>query len=271
MQSSRENRRYAQWNLVSTGEMLCRRFTGSSVVVIRPAEMKDDTFSRLVSDFFPSIRLTLWRFSNFVPDTNEYGDPVTYQTTDLLALQQLRALNERIKSVMISDDCFHRNQSRPSSAITLVGFSKGCVVLNQFLHELTALRQSNTNKELLSFASSLRTFVWLDGGHNNGDRTMIWPTDANLVSTLKHFHIQTEVFVTPFQINAKNPYKRHHHEHYQKFSELLLSLSNSTDQKIVNQMVFSDQRPSIDKHFELLSDFASGADREYDRWHAMPV
>lgn len=245
MQSSRENRRYAQWNLVSTGEMLCRRFTGSSVVVIRPAEMKDGTFSR---------------FSNFVPNTDEYGDPVTYQTTDLLALQQLRALNERIKSVLISD------QSRPSSSeITLVGFSKGCVVLNQFLHELTALRQTNTNQELLSFASSLQTFVWLDGGHNNGDRTMIWPTDANLVSTLKHFHIRTEVFVTPFQINGKNPHKRHHHEHYRRFSELLLSQSNSTDPKIVNQILFSNQPPSIDKHFELLSNFASGADREYDR------
>jgi hypothetical protein len=47
MNSSKENRRYQRWNLVSTGEILCRRFLDSSIVIIRPNEMKDGTFSRL--------------------------------------------------------------------------------------------------------------------------------------------------------------------------------------------------------------------------------
>jgi len=47
MNTSKENRRYQRWNLVSTGEILCRRFLDSSIVIIRPNEMKDGTFSRL--------------------------------------------------------------------------------------------------------------------------------------------------------------------------------------------------------------------------------
>jgi hypothetical protein len=46
MSTSRENRRYQRWNLVSTGEILCRRFLDSSIVVVRPNEMKDGTFAR---------------------------------------------------------------------------------------------------------------------------------------------------------------------------------------------------------------------------------
>lgn len=46
MNQSRENRRYARWNLVSTGEILCRRFLDSTIVVIRPNEMIEGTFSR---------------------------------------------------------------------------------------------------------------------------------------------------------------------------------------------------------------------------------
>ena len=47
MSLSRESRRYERWNLVSTGEILCRRFIDSIIAVIRPNEMKDGTFSRL--------------------------------------------------------------------------------------------------------------------------------------------------------------------------------------------------------------------------------
>jgi len=180
MNTSKENRRYQRWNLVSTGEILCRRFLDSSIVIIRPNEMIDGTFSR---------------FSNFVSSTTEYGDPISYDTTNLIGLHHLRALNEQISQQTTSD-------------ITLVGFSKGCIVLNQILHELTALRMMKTENDLSKFVSRIRRFIWLDGGHNNGERVMIWPTDDNLISTLSYYQIQIEIYVTPFQINSSNPYKK---------------------------------------------------------------
>jgi hypothetical protein len=180
------------------------------------------------------------RFSNFVPSTNEYGDPMFYDTTNLIGLHHLRALDESL--------------SRSSSDIILVGFSKGCVVLNQLLHELTALRLMKTDNDLTKFASRIRRFIWLDGGHNNGERVMIWPTDENLILTLSYFQIQIEIYVTPFQINSSNPYKINHTEQYKKFSELLLCQSTNLS-KDNNKMFFADQSPSIEKHFQLLTVF----------------
>ena len=105
---------------------------------------------------------------------------------------------------------------------------------------------------LSRFVSRIRTFIWLDGGHNNGEQTMIWPTDENLISTLEQSHIRTEIYVTPFQINPKNPYKKFHTEQYQKFSDILRCQSRNLS---TNKMLFSDDSPSIDKHFELLTVF----------------
>ncbi|CAF0947313.1 unnamed protein product [Rotaria sp. Silwood1] len=232
MNSSKENRKYQRWNLVSTGEILCRRFLDSSIAIIRPNEMIDGTFSR---------------FSNFVPKTTDYGDPISYDTNNLIGLHHLRALDEQIMK-----------QTTSLSDIIIVGFSKGCVVLNQLLHELAALRSMKADVDLSKFVLRIRTFIWLDGGHNNGNRIMIWPTDENLVSTLVYYKIKTEIYVTPFQINSQNPYKQYHTQQYKKFSELLLVQStNSTenDHKIINKMFFADEPPSIDKHFELLTVF----------------
>lgn len=141
---------------------------------------------------------------------------------------------------------------RSSSNITLIGFSKGCVVLNQLLHELDALRCQNINNDLYKFASRIQTFFWLDGGHNNGGKVMIWPTDINLISTLDEFHIRTEIVVTPFQINPKSPYKIHHSTHYRQFNELL---SNFPALSKNNREMFFDQEPSIEKHFDVLFSF----------------
>jgi hypothetical protein len=107
-----------------------------------------------------------------------------------------------------------------------------------------------TNNDLSKFASRIRRIIWLDGGHNNGEQVMIWPTDENLLSTLSYYQIQIEIYVTPFQINSSNPYKINHTQQYKKFIELLHS-------QIIyrNKIFFLDQTPSIDKHFELLNVF----------------
>jgi hypothetical protein len=199
------------------------------------------------------------RFSNFLPKTTEHGDPISYDTTNLIALHHLQALDKQITLVQINFlTIFSIKLFRSSSDITIIGFSKGCVVLNQLLHELTTFRLLKIENDLSSFVSRIRTFIWLDGGHNNGDQIAIWPTDDNLISTLQHFQIQTEVYVTPFQINSSNPYKKHHTQQYKKFSELLLCQSSSISSnsiKTINKMFFNDEPPSIDKHFELLTVF----------------
>jgi len=227
MSLSRENRRFSRWNLQTTGEILSKRFPESAIVVIRPDEMKDDVFSR---------------FSNFVPKINDFGDPLTYDTCNNVALHHLNVLSEQLIRDFSSFD------------ITLLGFSKGCVVLNQILHELTDRRERKTIDELSSFVSQIVRMIWLDGGHNNGKLAMIWPNERNLILTLKEFHIRTEVYVTPFQIDSTNSHKKFHFEHYKTFSNLLKTICD--ENLFVNQMFFADDLPSsIEKHFELLETF----------------
>ena len=76
-----------------------------------------------------------------------------------------------------------------SKPVTLIGFSKGVVVLNQVLRELSTLS---------THGLALTSMVWLDGGHNGGRD--IWPTDRRLLQRLAEAGVRLEVRVTPYQV-----------------------------------------------------------------------
>ena len=78
-----------------------------------------------------------------------------------------------------------------SKPVTLVGFSKGVVVLNQVLRELSSLAAHNL---------PLTSMVWLDGGHNGGRD--IWPTDRKLLQRLAEAGVRVEVRVSPYQVKT---------------------------------------------------------------------
>lgn len=60
-------------------------------------------------------------------------------------------------------------------SLTLVGFSKGCVVLNQMVYELAGAR---ADPDLSHFVKSVSDMFWLDGGHPGGSET--WVTDKQV-------------------------------------------------------------------------------------------
>lgn len=65
--------------------------------------------------------------------------------------------------------------------LKLIGFSKGCVVLSQFVREFHHL-QSNSNKEDSRLVSRIEDMYFLDAGHAGSSN--IWVTDAALLMTL---------------------------------------------------------------------------------------
>ena len=73
--------------------------------------------------------------------------------------------------------------------MTLIGFSKGVVVLNQILRELPSLS---------AHGLALTSLVWLDGGHNGGRD--IWPTERRLLQGLVEAGVRVEVRVSPYQV-----------------------------------------------------------------------
>lgn len=52
----------------------------------------------------------------------------------------------------------------------LIGFSKGCVVLNQLLFELKEVKK---DKNIDVFIKSIRIMYWLDGGYFGGSNTWV--------------------------------------------------------------------------------------------------
>lgn len=67
--------------------------------------------------------------------------------------------------------------------ISLIGFSKGCVVLNQFLYEFHYLKTLTPDDQTsMDIVSRIKDMYWLDGGHSGGKNT--WITSRPLLETL---------------------------------------------------------------------------------------
>lgn len=61
-----------------------------------------------------------------------------------------------------------------------MGFSKGCAVLNQFLHEFHYYdKNPNDNPDMNNFIKLIKDMWWLDGGHNGPQDT--WITKQNIL------------------------------------------------------------------------------------------
>ncbi|KAJ7354758.1 hypothetical protein OS493_030535 [Desmophyllum pertusum] len=81
--------------------------------------------------------------------------------------------------------------------VILVGFSKGCVVLNQIIYELSMV-SAGVDPRLNAFASRISTMYWLDGGHSGESNT--WITDEKFLYHLAKHVPSIRVHVTPYQI-----------------------------------------------------------------------
>ncbi|RWS28658.1 UPF0565 protein C2orf69-like isoform X2 [Leptotrombidium deliense] len=216
----RQKSSYTSWSLENTALILHDKFPQHSIFVIKPSKMTMDTIAV---------------YRNFV-ESNSHGVPS--HKYDLNCLKHLKCLMESV---------FEQITPAPNiTSFTCMGFSKGCVVLNQLLYCFAYLTERRDD-DLSNFASKISHMYWLDGGHSGGCNT--WITDETLVKSLSSFNIQAEIHVTPYQMNDKSrPWKR---EECTRFCELLNQF-NIRNRKL---LYFEQQEPSINLHFQLLNDF----------------
>ena len=128
-----------------------------------------------------------------------------------------------------------------SGAVILVGFSKGCVVLNQLLYDLAAAK---VDGELSTFVNRVRAMYWLDGGHNGGSNT--WITSDEILHSLVGLDMEIFSHVTPYQI--KDPMRKWIGKEQKKFVKKLQNLKIIT----TNTVHFADEERSIENHFGVL-------------------
>ncbi|XP_065077052.1 mitochondrial protein C2orf69 homolog [Ochlerotatus camptorhynchus] len=133
--------------------------------------------------------------------------------------------------------------------LALMGFSKGCVVLNQFIYEFHYYKTlTPDDSTMMRLVSRIKDMYWLDGGHGGGKNT--WITSRSLLETLCRLGINVHVHVTPYQIQDDHrPWIR---KEEKSFTDLLKRLGASFDRHLYPSEANST---NLFTHFEVLNRF----------------
>ncbi|XP_011716462.2 mitochondrial protein C2orf69 homolog [Macaca nemestrina] len=126
------------------------------------------------------------------------------------------------------------------ASFTLIGFSKGCVVLNQLLFEL---KEAKKDKNIDAFIKSIRTMYWLDGGHSGGSNT--WVTYPEVLKEFAQTGIIVHTHVTPYQV--RDPMRSWIGKEHKKFVQIL----GDFGMQVTSQIHFTKEAPSIENHFRV--------------------
>ena len=245
MKLHRDNQKYLRWSLEETASLLSRSYPDNYIMVVRPNRMERSTFSC---------------FDNFV-ESNSCGAPthLTHKTVAEInsnslcyALLQLKGL---VYSVMRLKGLLE-NEMSPLK-LTLVGFSKGVVVLNQILHDLHILNsvqhegESKMKDDLSRFSDKIERMIWLDGGHNGGKDT--WITDEEVLKTLAtKTNINIEVKVTPYQVqDNRRPWIGKEEKRFRNILGNKFDLISS--KRLIRSLHFAEEEANIENHFKILT------------------
>uniref|UniRef100_A0A1B6LUT1 Uncharacterized protein n=1 Tax=Graphocephala atropunctata TaxID=36148 RepID=A0A1B6LUT1_9HEMI len=238
MENHRDNKKLVKWNLENTSLLLQTSFPESHIVVVKPARMEFKTFAC---------------YDNFVPSNNCGVPEHTPNHSSLLHLERLlQSLTQQVKDAAKAQVQVDATElvfpALDKVDIQLIGFSKGCVVLNQFIYEFHYCKTLTPEDDsMCQLVSHIKDMYWLDGGHAGGKNT--WITSRSLLETLTRLEIQIHIHVTPYQVNDdRRPWIR---KEEKLFSDLLRKLGAP----VKRVLYFENQVPSLENHFAVLTEF----------------
>uniref|UniRef100_A0A182QR78 Uncharacterized protein n=1 Tax=Anopheles farauti TaxID=69004 RepID=A0A182QR78_9DIPT len=141
------------------------------------------------------------------------------------------------------------NLNLDKASLKLIGFSKGCVVLNQFIYEFHYYKTlTPDDSTMMRLVSRITDMYWLDGGHGGGKNT--WITSRSLLETLCRLCINVHVHVTPYQIQDDHrPWIR---KEEKAFTDLLKRLGAAFDRHLYPSEANST---NLYTHFDVLNRF----------------
>ena len=211
MLKHRDNKRFVNWSIEETADILRKAFPSANLWLMKAAMMHLGTFS-VYSNFVESSRFGNPTHSadqtglKYLKELLEASVAITSQTSDHSTCDKITnhvdlayctqdsmhkdsspsRLNEDSKTFDEQKESKTVDTSPPASCdaedvckdildlpMKIVGFSKGCVVLNQFLYELPTMKSDD--EDMVAFVRRVTDMYWLDGGHSGGSNT--WVTD----------------------------------------------------------------------------------------------
>ncbi|XP_049870547.1 mitochondrial protein C2orf69 homolog [Pectinophora gossypiella] len=233
MQAHRDNRNYLKWNLESTARLLSHNFPSKHILVVRPSRIEYKSFS-CYDNFVPSNNAGVPDHTPTHSALHHLEKLLQGVTSRLKSLPSAELL-EAVSSVSLPEEIdiedlhtatakmatepSHSNgatktdEHKPEmdplwwreglaldcSALTLVGFSKGCVVLNQAIYEFHYTKTLTPgDAHMMRFMERIEEMYWLDGGHAGGKNT--WITSRSLLETLTRLNVNIYIHVSPYQV-----------------------------------------------------------------------
>ncbi|XP_018424716.1 PREDICTED: UPF0565 protein C2orf69 homolog [Nanorana parkeri] len=265
MASHSENFRWKRWSLEDIATILSRRFPSSYIWIVKPSRMHLHKFSCydhfVESNLFGapehSVELRAIRqlhslLTNaftvaqnlLMSPNNKYvvNSDNDHSVTPMGSAYSTNGCHSGEDNVnhCSKDSSLGSPSVKDSLSFTVIGFSKGCVVLNQFLHELHEARK---DKELHIFVGNIESMYWLDGGHSGGSNT--WITCPDIMKAFAQRRIAVYTHVTPYQVS--DSMRSWIGEEHRKFVELLRGYNVVVN----NQLHFAYEAPSLDNHFRV--------------------
>ncbi|XP_035187036.1 UPF0565 protein C2orf69 homolog [Oxyura jamaicensis] len=264
-----ENFQWEQWSFENVATILARRFPNSFIWVVKCSRMHLHKFSCydnfVASNMFGAPEHST-DFGAFKHLHALLVNAFRFSQNILLSQKTVHGFNKDAKisacksqpqSVPTANGCSSTEERdyecsnnsamdfvMPSAvgavSFTLIGFSKGCVVLNQLLYEL---KEAKKDKNTDAFVKNIKAIYWLDGGHSGGSNT--WVTYPEVLKELAQTGIKVHAHVTPYQVfdTMRSWIGREHEKFVQTLEELGVEIND--------QIHFADEVPSLDNHFRV--------------------
>ncbi|XP_037945208.1 UPF0565 protein C2orf69 homolog isoform X2 [Teleopsis dalmanni] len=143
---------------------------------------------------------------------------------------------------------WRENLNLDKSKLVLIGFSKGCVVLNQFIYEFHYLKTlTPDDSTMIRLLSRIKDMYWLDGGHGGQKNT--WITSRSLLETLTRMGMNIHVHLTPYQVqDDRRPWIR-------KEEKIFTDMLRRLGAPITRHLHYDSQTANLMTHFEVLQAF----------------
>ena len=245
MVSQESSCEWADWCYENTAKLLASQFPQAWIWMIEPVAREDEIFS-CYNNFVREDLVEVQCFDK--RDALLHLQLLLRSAVDLVngyfsgaEQEQVHQLNKIAESEDQMATADRDKVVKLDIPIMLVGFSKGCVVLNQLLHEL---REAENKPDLNHFVQSISAWYWLDGGHIMESHT--WITDEDVLQDLAKLKVPINVLVTPYQV--KDPNRPYIGDEERLFVDILKKLGADVKEKLY----FENEELSLENHFKVL-------------------
>ena len=261
-----ETKAYSQWCYENTATILSDKFKDAGIWMMTPSRMLRNIFS-CYSQFVQSSLVGVPFYKG------SYGGIPNLQHLLVKAISCIH--NIGLHEATLEGRSIEAIAHLP---VVLVGFSKGCVVLNQFLYEImyftrgedlscsgecevsddsmhtckhSFLKQHTRGEKAMEdvnlFIKGITDMFWLDSGHSGA--VGAWVNNGALLENLVATKIRIHVHVTPYQVHCPSRPWIGEEERY--FVDTLKQLNID----VTEQLHFEDKESSLENHFKVLEEF----------------